>query len=85
MPPPHDATLLDPGQGSVKTNLPSDSAYSKLVEPEHFADARNVATEVKNTQDIPTSSTSVNVLKYVYTDSRKNGVLIVGAKESGCA
>ena len=81
---PHDATLFDSEQGGTKTNLPSESAYSELVEPEAFAGARNLATELKNTQDIPTSFTSVNALKYVYTDSRKNGVLIIGAKESGC-
>ena len=85
MPPPHDATLFDSKQGGAKTNLPSDGAYSKLVEPEAFADARNMATGVKNTQDIPTSSTTVNALKYVYTDSRRNGVLNIGAQESGRA
>ena len=85
MPPPHDATFLDSEQGGAKTNLPSGSAYSELVEPEAFVDARNVAIGVKNTQDIPASSTSANALKYVYTDSRKNGLLIIDAKESVCA
>ena len=65
MPPPQDPSLPSPEREDAKTVLHQGRAYSKLAKPEALADASNVATGIKSTQDIPASSTSVNALRYL--------------------